>query len=523
MAKEEWSIGRNAFIAIVVAIILLILIPYFALRSSPESSPVAEITEKEAVEGMSPAVARSRLTVFKTGSGQGIVASSLPGINCGEDCTEDFPNGTTVTLEVSASGGSQFIDWSGACAGVTAEQCTVTLNRDKAVIANFLRETENRVIVVKQGAGGGEVISSPAGIRCGSDCSEQFREGTDVELTATPSAGSSFTGWSNVCSGLGTCRFTARGIQKVIATFSTAAGGGGAAGAGGGAAGEGVAGEEAPVDEEAPAGDEVPLAEIPSYTLQVTKSGFGAGRVLSNPTGINCGGTCSYAFPERTYVQLDPTADVDSQFLRWTGCERVVGKSCYVNMTAAKSVEVYFRSLINYTVGLDLSGSGSVSTSWTEEDGEAFEYKCAPLCSMVIGKGVTAYFFAEPMVGNFFKEWGGACFGFGAALECSLVIDGNKAVDATFRVIQYSLKLTKTGSGDGKVTSSPFGIQCERGCRTQEAIFDHGQRVTLTVSTLYDGSLFGGWTGACAGAGAVPSCTVDMNAAKEAGVIFTLP
>ena len=44
--------------------------------------------------------------------------------------------------------------------------------------------------------GGGTVASSPAGISCGSDCSESYPEGTDVFLTATPDSDQRFVSWT---------------------------------------------------------------------------------------------------------------------------------------------------------------------------------------------------------------------------------------------------------------------------------------------------------------------------------------
>ena len=45
--------------------------------------------------------------------------------------------------------------------------------------------TNPTLTVGKSGTGSGTVTSSPAGINCGSDCSEAYASGTSVTLTAT--------------------------------------------------------------------------------------------------------------------------------------------------------------------------------------------------------------------------------------------------------------------------------------------------------------------------------------------------
>ena len=71
--------------------------------------------------------------------------------------------------------------------------------------------------ITKTGTGAGTVTSNPAGINCGSDCSEQYGGGTSVDLTATASPGSIFTGWS----GGGDCTGTDNPLSVVINSSAT--------------------------------------------------------------------------------------------------------------------------------------------------------------------------------------------------------------------------------------------------------------------------------------------------------------
>jgi hypothetical protein len=74
--------------------------------------------------------------------------------------------------------------------------------------------------VTKGGSGSGTVTSVPAGISCGSDCSEAYASGTSVTLTAAPAAGSTFAGWSGACTGTGSCVVTMSAARAVTATFN---------------------------------------------------------------------------------------------------------------------------------------------------------------------------------------------------------------------------------------------------------------------------------------------------------------
>lgn len=71
------------------------------------------------------------------------------------------------------------------------------------------------------------------------------------------------------------------------------------------------------------------------------------------------------------------------------------------------------------------------------------------------------------------------------------------------------------GATRGAITS-PVGIDCETDCVQH---LGPGRQATLTV-TAFDGSIFEGWTGACAAAGTAPTCTVTMNGDQTAGATF---
>ena len=190
------------------------------------------------------------LTVAKTGTGSGTVTSSPAGIDCGPDCNETYDDGTTVTLTATPATGSAFAGWSGAA---DCADGSVTVTSDLACTATFTLETRP-LTVARSGSGSGTITSTPAGIDCGTDCAQDYDYGTNVTLTATPDASSSFTGWSGDadCSD-GSVTMTS--AKSCTATF-----------------------ELLPPD---------------TYSLTVAKTGTGSGTVSSSPAGIDCGPTAT--------------------------------------------------------------------------------------------------------------------------------------------------------------------------------------------------------------------------------------
>jgi hypothetical protein len=73
------------------------------------------------------------------------------------------------------------------------------------------------------GSGTGTITSSPSGINCTSSCAGTYNAGTVVTLTATPTSGSIFTGWSGgTCSGTGICSVSLSSNMSDTANFSAA-------------------------------------------------------------------------------------------------------------------------------------------------------------------------------------------------------------------------------------------------------------------------------------------------------------
>jgi hypothetical protein len=155
--------------------------------------------------------------------------------------------------------------------------------------------------VTKTGTGVGTVSSSPAGINCGTDCSESYGSGTVVTLTATPGFQNHFAGWSGPCSGTATtCTVTMSEARTVTATFHG-------------------------------------TANLTVY-VQNTRGTFLATygtNTVSGPNGFECtrsgDGTsvCSLQVIAGQSTTLTATADSGDRFYQWSGvCEGSSASTC---------------------------------------------------------------------------------------------------------------------------------------------------------------------------------------------------
>jgi photosystem II stability/assembly factor-like uncharacterized protein len=167
--------------------------------------------------------------------------------------------------------------------------------------------------------------------------------------------------------------------------------------------------------------------------------------------------------------------------------------------------------LQTFALTLTTSGNGTVMSSPSGINCTANSGNC--VASFAANTSITLTATATP--GSTFAGWGGgACVGI--STTCTLSMDVAKTVTATFSATGpiHTLTVTKAGTGNGTVTSSPAGITCGVTC---SASFDYGASVTLTISPA-TGSTFIGWSGGgCSGTG---TCTVTMDAAKTVTATF---
>ena len=147
---------------------------------------------------------------YTAGAGGTIEGTSPQTVNYGAD-------GSLVTAVPNV--GYHFVDWSDGVLTATRTDTNVTANL--SVTANFALDTY-ALTITRAGSGTGTISSSPSGIDCGAVCSGSFDHGTIVLLTATPSASSSFTGWSGDYTGTeNPLQITMDGPKTLQATFAT--------------------------------------------------------------------------------------------------------------------------------------------------------------------------------------------------------------------------------------------------------------------------------------------------------------
>ncbi len=273
--------------------------------------------------------------------------------------------------------------------------------------------------VQMDGAGTGTVSSSPTGMSCGIFCTAKFNEGTVVTLTANPSSGDAFGGWSGGgCSGMGPCTVTLNADTTITATFndiyvvSVSLGDHGSiapslsqnvaygtttsftltphsgyhidsvTGCGGTLDGNTYTTAAITADCTVSA-----TFAIDRHTLTVAKTGNGTGTVTGtseNGTGISCGADCSEAYDNGTQVTLTSVpSDSCKIFTGWDGGGCNGTGTCSVSLTSDITVTATFSyrqpganfdaspRVIDAPADVTFTDQSSCATAWRWDFGDS--------------------------------------------------------------------------------------------------------------------------------------------------------
>lgn len=155
-------------------------------------------------------------------------------------------------------------------------------------------------------SGSGAIRSAAPPFDCSAQCTQTVNAGAQVQLTALPAAGWTFTGWLGGCSGNGGCALVMDADHDVTAIFAA-------------------------LPPPPPAGNS---------RVSVNFSGNGAGRVTSSPPGLDCPGACTTTFPTGTAVTLTAKPDASSTFAGFGGA--CSGTACTLSASADKTVYANF-------------------------------------------------------------------------------------------------------------------------------------------------------------------------------------
>ena len=346
-------------------------------------------------------------------------AGALTGTFVSPNGSAPIPDGATISM---------------ACSPGTPPQLRINYTAHTVTATVLGPAAQPTLSVLEAGSGAGSVTGSA--ISCPGTCAASYPPGTTVTLTATPDAGSTFTGWSGGgCAGTGACMVTMSSDQTVTATFAS---------------------------------------QQPAPVLSVSVSGSGAGSVTGS--GISCPGTCSASYQPGTAVTLTATPAAGSTFTGWSGGGCAGTGTCTVTMRSDQTVSATFAPVRRaLSVALAGSGLGTVTGSGIS---------CPGTCAGSYTQGTTVVLTASPAAESTFAGWsGGGCGGTGT---CTVAMSSDQSVTATFTAFP---SLTVSVAGAGTVTGS--GISCPSTCSHR---YPPGTAVTLTGAPA-SGSAFGGWSG----------------------------
>ena len=253
---------------------------------------------------------------------------------------------------------------------------------------------------------------------------------------------------------------------------------------------------------------------IDEFTLTAGISGTGSGRIMSDPSGIDCPGECSESFLKGDVVILTAVS-VDSLFVSWSGCDRVLGNRCQVAMNSDRKVTATFNAFkltVTKPVGGTVTGDGIACGTGGTDCTENFAPTTPP---------ASVELTATPDAGYAFGAWTG-CTSVSLDKKCIVAMSANKTVSVTFIPNRVTVNVVMSGAANGVVISTDGNIYCGTYSDTTRCAMLYTEPSTSVTLRAIAGenSQFTGWSGACTGA--LSACTVMVNGPKTVTANFRL-
>jgi fibronectin-binding autotransporter adhesin len=223
----------------------------------------------------------------------------------GGACTGSYDENTGVTLSATPATGYVFVGWGGDCTGA-APTAVVAMSKDRNCTARFATE---RTLSVSVGVGGSvsdDQTQISACTSSGGICTGGYADGTVVILTATPTAGYTFSAWGGDCAGSAlAASVTMSANRNCTATFTS------------------------------------------KRTLTVSVNNGGSVSDDQTPKRIDVctstGGTCTASYADGTTVTLTATAAAGYTFSGWGGDCSGGTVSTSVTISATRNCTAAFR------------------------------------------------------------------------------------------------------------------------------------------------------------------------------------
>ncbi len=297
---------------------------------------------------------------------------------------DTYEYGTEVELTAIPDTGWSFSHWEGDLSGSNNPEY-ITMDENKTVTAIFTEDQYTLTIIIE---GQGSVLKDPD--------QNSYEYGTEVELTAIPDTGWSFSHWEGDLSGSNNPEYITMNENKtVIANFS-----------------------------------------INNYTLIIET--VGQGEVIKDPD--------QETYEYGTIVELTAVPDEEWSFSHWSGDLSGSNNPEYITIDENKSITAHFSQNL-YTLTVNIEGNGTVLKN---PDQDTYQY------------GTIVELTAVPDTGWSFSHWSGDLSGNESPKE--ILIDGDKSVTAHFTQDDESpkVKIVKPDYGlyfqDKKILSFIFPI-----------------------------------------------------------------